>query len=171
MKHRNIFQRACLFTADLVLPFTTVIILICLSHLCVYGEEITLAEYELRMDRKIPMEHEGMPGFWFHRELALAMLEELETSLLYQREISLISEQLIIRESQLEHQDKLIESERRILDRAVQTAKDEADRSRELEDRLHVWWRSPVLWVSVGVVLTIALEVAAMYLYSVLRPP
>jgi hypothetical protein len=45
----------------------------------------------------------------------------------------------------------------------VDTAMDRADTA---EARMNAWWRSPVLWVGVGVVIAIVLEVAAVAVLS-----
>lgn len=43
-------------------------------------------------------------------------------------------------------------------------------RARDAEAERDAWWRSPILWLAVGVVLTIALEIAAVFALRQVTP-
>jgi hypothetical protein len=106
--------------------------------------------------------HEGNSGFWFPRGVALEILGDLRELPIRQRQIALLEEELELREGQLDRLREMVDLERRASQEAISGLDTTVERARNAEEALQAWWRSPLLWVGVGVVIAIALEVAAV---------
>lgn len=119
------------------------------------GEE---AEVEApRAPRRATIEHAGEVGVWFRADVAREMLADLEELPLLRARVSLFEERLELRDSQVERLRRAVElaaEGERIALEGLETA---LAARREAEESARVWWRSPTLWLSVGVVVTAGL--------------
>jgi hypothetical protein len=112
--------------------------------------------------RRVQLEHEGQPGFWFAMPVTRCILRyvlKLET---LQVRVGLLEQRLTIRDEQVgllrEALSLSIDAEERALG-ALEAAE---RRRREAEERLDAWWRSPYLWVGVGIVVGVGTVVLSV---------
>lgn len=116
------------------------------------------------------IEHDGIAGMFFPMVTSRLILCEVRELRLRRREAGV--------ESRLIHAWRLqVDFTERQRDLAVQARDQLAEvidvaerRAREAEDRAVAWYRSPFLWLSVGVVLTVGLYFAASYGIRSLAP-
>jgi len=131
-----------------------------------FGEEAS----EPEPPRRAVIAHEGAPGFWFRRDVALEMLADLRELPIRQRELALLNEQLELREGQVERLREMVGLEREAVERSLEAVEAAERRASEAEASRDVWWRNPALWVAVGVVVTVLLEVAAVAVLAYVSP-
>lgn len=116
--------------------------------------------------RRAVVEYQGEPGFWFRRDVALQMLADLQELPIRRQELTLIQEELELRDRQVERLREIVSLERG----ASQTAQDALgaalERASTAEGSRDAWWRSPWLWLTVGIVTTVVLEIAAVAVFA-----
>jgi len=118
----------------------------------------------------VAIEHQGIRGFFFSRDIALRMLADLRELPLRVREIRILEEELEIRAGQISRLREMVSLEREATERALGGIDTAMNRAREAENLMRVWWRSPAFWLGVGIVATLALEIAAVYALATLSP-
>jgi hypothetical protein len=116
--------------------------------------------------RQVAMEHDGRPGVWTAASVMACMVRDLQ-------ELSLVWDRLELLEAQLELRDEQVTTLRRSVqlgleaEERLQNAIEHAEAGRHsAESRLDVWWRSPALWVGVGVVVSTALVAISAWALS-----
>lgn len=109
---------------------------------------------EITENRRAAIEHDGALGIWFHASVARCLLDAVSELPLIRQRVSLLSERLRIRDDQMTAHRRA----NALADEAIDRATSEIDRAlrsrRHAEERLNVWWRSPVLWFAVGIIVT-----------------
>jgi len=98
------------------------------------------------------------------------MLADLRELPIRQRELALLNEQLELREGQVERLREMVGLEREAVERSLEAVEAAERRASEAEASRDVWWRNPALWVAVGVVVTVLLEVAAVAVLAYVSP-
>lgn len=116
------------------------------------------------------LEHNGVRGFWFEREVALDMLADLSELPIRVREIAMLVEQLDIQDMRIERLDQMLALERSAAVAATDGLQQVEERAREAEQALDSWWRSPAFLITVGLVGAILLEVAAVFVLTAVAP-
>jgi hypothetical protein len=108
------------------------------------------------------LKYEGEDGVWFPREMASRILADVKTNELLRLEVGELKLQL---DTRMERIDSLKEAlyqanlaEERAVD-ALDSAFTERD---EAKAELRKWYRHPALWISVGIVGTVLLELVAV---------
>ncbi len=112
-------------------------------------------------------ELEGVAGIWFPGAIARLMLCEVRELRLRRREIVLTVGEIRLWEQRVdftERQRDLAVEARDRLDGIVVAA---VRRAREAEESRDAWWRSPVLWIVVGVVVGGGILIGGAYLATV----
>lgn len=108
---------------------------------------------EIPGERRAVVEHQGAPGFWFRRDVALTMLCELRVLEQLRTRVSLLESRLQLRDDQVERWSTMyqlaVQGETRAL-AVVDAAQQEAARA---HDRVDAWYRHPALWVVAGLLL------------------
>ena len=118
----------------------------------------------LTSNRRALLTNEGATGMWFHSEVANCIAARLR-----------LLPDLVVHVSLLEDRLELAAQGDELRERQVGLAVEEAmvaqnaltaaiRRARAAEEDRDAWFRQPLLWVSVGVVVTIAAVVAAALL-------
>ena len=116
------------------------------------------------------MERNGVPGFWFERTFALEMLESLREFEILQYEIRVMEHQLSLRTDQLERLRESLSLERETSDRLTTELETAQQRAIEAEQRRDKWYRKPAFLISMGVIITLVLEIGAVFLFAYLAP-
>jgi len=105
--------------------------------------------------------YEGAPGYWFRDEIARAMLADLS-------ELPELRAELQLWETRATERDGQVRLLREALDLSIEAnghlhgVIDTAVRmGREATERAEAWYRSPVLWAGVGIVLGVGLAFGA----------
>lgn len=117
---------------------------------------------EVTQGRRQLLEVEGQPGIWFHADVARCMAGRLALLPRYARHTRLLTQRLILsdeRDGLRAREVALAAAEADTAGNALVAAE---RRAREAEEARDAWWRHPALWVAIGVVLTVAVEVAAV---------
>jgi len=115
-------------------------------------------------------ELDGARGMWFPRPTAECMLGRLTQLGELVPYVRLLEERLTLDDERNALQARrvaLAAEEAHVAEAALEAA---LRRAREAEEALDAWYRSPLLWFAVGVVVTIVLEVAAVVALSEIRP-
>lgn len=133
-----------------------------------YGE--TPLPQIVEVTPRAAVEHQGVPGFWFERSVALDMLADLSELPIRLREIQMLTEQLDIQDVRIERLDQMLALERSATIAATDGLQLVEERAREAEAALDSWWRSPAFLITVGVVSAILLEVAAVFVLTAVSP-
>lgn len=113
------------------------------------------ADYE--GPRRATLDHDGAPGVWFAAPVARCMLADLEELPALRERVSLLTERLDLRDDQIVRLRRIVELAEAGEARAVEALDRAVVEAREARESASVWWRSPVLWVAVGVVMTAGL--------------
>ena len=118
---------------------------------------------QVTQNRRTSLEVNGDAGFWFHTDVARCMLQRLtllpqlnERVNLQEQRFSLVDERLSIEQERVTLAVQEAERATGALTAAVRGR-------REAQEALDAWYRAPALWVAVGVVLAVVLEVVAVY--------
>jgi hypothetical protein len=120
-------------------------------------------------NRRALLEHDAEPGIWFHADVARCMAERLALLPAYARHVRLLEERVALsdeRDALRAREVQLAADEAAAAREALEAA---VRRAREAEADRDAWWRHPALWFAVGVVVTVALEVAAIYALDAIR--
>lgn len=119
-----------------------------------------------RAPRRATIEHAGEVGVWFRADVAREMLADLEELPLLRTRVSLLEERLELRDSQVERLRRVVDLAQEGERIALEGLENALAARREAEEGARVWWRSPTLWLSVGVVLTAGLVALTAYALS-----
>lgn len=112
-------------------------------------------------------ELEGVPGMWFPMPIARLMLCEVRELRLRRREVTLTTGEISLWEQRVEFTERqrdLAVEARDHLEGVVVAA---TRRAREAEESRDAWWRSPILWVVVGVIVGGGILIGGAYLATV----
>lgn len=121
---------------------------------------------DLEAPRRAQLAHGGIPGLWFHGDLARCMLGRLELLPAYARHVRLLEERAALAEQRDALRAREVELAEQEAAAAVSALEAAVRRAREAEAERDAWWRHPALWAAVGAVVVVALEVVAVYLLS-----
>ena len=116
-------------------------------------------------EREAAMERNGIPGFWFEREWGLQILSDLQDLPLARQEVSLLDQQLSLRMEQLDRMREALTIEREIHGRMTQELESALVQAQEAEAKSNTWYRRPGFLIATGVVLTLVLEIGAVFLF------
>jgi hypothetical protein len=112
---------------------------------------------------------DGQSGFWFPSETGRCSLARLASLPLFVRRVHLLEERLEVsgeRHELMQRQVQLAEEGEQAAVGALEAA---VRRAREAEEERDAWYRHPLLWAVVGVVVTVALEAVAIWGLSQVR--
>lgn len=113
--------------------------------------------------RRVVMDHDGQPGVWVAAPVMNCMVRDLrELPLLHER-VRLLDQRLELRDEQVADLRRAVELGIEAEGRLVESIEQAVAARRAAEERVDVWWRSPTLWLSVGVVLTAGLVALTAY--------
>lgn len=115
-------------------------------------------------------ELEGIAGLWFPSPIARLMLCEVRELRIRRREVALDVRELRLWEQRVaftERQRDLAVEARDTLEGVVEAAE---RRAREAESEAEAWYRSPILWVVVGIVVGAGVVIGGAYVASVAIP-
>jgi hypothetical protein len=116
--------------------------------------------------RRAAVAHEGVPGLWFEREVARCMLGRVSILPLYVSRVGLLDQRLSLRNERDALQERLVALAEEGEQEAV-GALEAAERGRrEAVEELDAWYRHPALWVTIGGVVVVVLEVVAIWVFS-----
>lgn len=107
----------------------------------------------------------GHEGIWFHLDVARCMLGRLTALPAYAQQVRLLEARLELgldRERHIQRLRELAEEGERVAVDALEAA---VRARREAEEARDAWYRHPAFWAALGAVLTVALEVVAVYLF------
>lgn len=119
---------------------------------------------ELEAPRRASVAHLGAQGLWFHADLARCMLGRLELLPAYARHVRLLEERAALAEQRDALRAREVSLAAEEAQAAVLALEAAVRRAREAEADRDAWYRHPALWVVIGVAVTIALEVALVYI-------
>lgn len=114
------------------------------------------AQCEAPEPRRAALQFEGIDGVWFRSEVARCLLQDVSQLSLERRQVRLLGEQLELRSNQMNSLQMAYEASEGELHVIIERLE---AKTRELE-RQRVWWRSPWLWLSVGVALGVGGSIA-----------
>jgi len=120
--------------------------------------------------RRASVTHEGEAGVWFRLDVARCLLGDVTELRLVRERVGLLDARLEIREEQITLTREALDLGRRAEERATGALEAAVRGRREAEEERDAWWRSPILWFAVGAVVTVALEVVAVYALAALTP-
>lgn len=125
---------------------------------------------EVQVARRATMNNGTQAGIWFHADVARCMLGRLELlphfawyAHLLEGRLALTTDRDLLRDREVALATAEADAAGVVLETAVR-ARREAEESRD------AWYRSPVFWLTVGTVVTILLEVAAVAVLTSVKP-
>jgi hypothetical protein len=89
------------------------------------------------------------PGIWFPERTALRLLEDVKLKLSYEKQIEVLDARLLVEKQRSELLRKDAEALEQIKAAFEQENTDLKTRLREV----NIWWRSPYLWFTVGIIV------------------
>lgn len=116
------------------------------------------------------LDYKGKPGFWIPDATFTKMLQDLEELPLLRQKVELLelkvkqSEELALAlKAELQVTEQISAKWKLAFDEQMKVTVEQRDHYEELLAQEKKWYRSPVLWFSVGVVLTTALAIGMNY--------
>jgi hypothetical protein len=116
--------------------------------------------------RRATVEVNGVTGIWFRADVAREMLADLSELPLVRTRVQLLEGRLEIRDDQITSLRSVIELSQAAEERAVNALDEAVQARRAAEDARDAWYRSPVLWTSVGMIIAGALVALTAYALS-----
>ena len=127
----------------------------------------------LSQNKSVRLEHLGEPGVWFPEEGAgriLADVEELQivnrgkASLVldYENKLQIRLDRITFLKEALLVSDDIIEKKDVVVNLYRDMVAIEAGRADRYEDELNIWYNHHLLWVGIGVVATVVIQVVAV---------
>lgn len=121
---------------------------------------------EVTATRRAAVVHEGQAGIWFERQVALCILQRMEVLSLVARRVHLLDERLQIGEERHALMQRQVEVSQRSEHVAVEALQSAERRAREATEEAGQWYRHPAFWFTAGVVVTVLLEIAAIFAFQ-----
>ncbi len=106
----------------------------------------------------------------FPRTTADCMLARLRLLPPVIRYVSLLEQRLRLDDQRIELRDREVALAVEQAEVATENLETALRRAREAEEEKDAWYRHPAFWFAVGVVITIALEVAAVFAFNEVTP-
>lgn len=132
-------------------------------------EEVIDGEEDIVSQTDIVVRND-IAGIWFPMDVARQVLSDIREVPLLRRQISLLGEQLTLREGQIDRMRQQVESERAGRQEVVEEIEGLQEQLERAEDRSSAWHRSPVFWFVIGSLSTIALVVAGAAILKSVQP-
>jgi len=111
----------------------------------------------------IELEHDGHPGYWFADETATKMLKDLKELKLVKEKLALIDTKLELKDQQLELLREDIKVTEDISDQWQIAFKEQAKLTQMCEEEKNAWYKSPLLWGGVGLVVGVGITIGIGY--------
>jgi len=127
-------------------------------------------DHQSRVNSIRELQYSGVSGIWFPRRSALSLLADSRELRIQRRFVLLQGEELQLIRIQMNRLREIADMERNMFESANALAESAERRALEAETSRDAWWRHPALWVAVGVVITILLEVAAVAVFAYIDP-
>ena len=99
------------------------------------------------------------------------MVRDLRELGLLRARVTLLDERLELRDGQVETLRRAVELGQQAEARLVEAIERAVAARRAAEERVDVWWRSPALWLGVGVVVTAGLVALTAYALDAVSDP
>jgi len=116
--------------------------------------------------RRATVEVNGVTGIWFRADVAREMLADLTELPLVRTRVQLLEGRLEIRDDQISSLRSVVELSQAAEERAVNALDEAVQARRAAEDARDAWYRSPILWTSVGMIIAGALVALTAYALS-----
>jgi len=125
-----------------------------------------LAEGTDALTKAISLEYEGEEGMWFPSDMVSDMLFDIELARVLQTKVDVLEERVRAKEDRIilwkdinkKSEEKQLET-MKILDKSI-------EKYEKMDLAKNKWWKHPALWVSVGVVLTVLVQVGSTQLFK-----
>jgi len=125
--------------------------------------EISFAEEQVPSGA-IKLEHDGVVGMWMPMEMARKSLSDAKELKITKENLQLIDTKLSIKNERILYLNEIklnLEKELSVVEESHNACLAELD---EVEDP--PWYKHPALWLGVGIVLTVVVEVAAVATFN-----
>ncbi len=142
----------------------SIIVILLFSFSSVAFSETERTVPDQRISRAVVV-HEGVPGFWFERDVALGILADLQELLVRRQQVSILQEELSLRGDQFDRMNEIVQLEQEVSDQAIEELERAERRASLAEESRNKWWRSPLFLFSSGVIITVVLEVVALIIF------
>lgn len=112
----------------------------------------------------VRVEHEGKVGIWMPDEMAqkvLADVAELEAT---KKLVEDLKSSISLRDERITLKDDAIEASEKAEKKAIESLAVAIQAKEEAEKKLKVWYRHPAFWATMGIVITVGLEVGCVKL-------
>ncbi len=113
---------------------------------------------------------EEVAGLWFPSPIARLMLCEVRELRVRRREVRLDAREIRLWEREVGFADRQLELAVAARDTLEEVVDDSDRRAREAEAELGAWYRSPILWVIVGIAIAVFGIVGGVYLAAAAIP-
>lgn len=111
----------------------------------------------------IELEHEGHPGYWFAEETATKMLKDLKELKILREKLALIDIKLEKKDVQLELLREDIRITENISEKWKLAFEEQVKLTQICEEEKNAWYKHPLLWGSVGLVLGVGMTIGIGY--------
>lgn len=117
--------------------------------------------------QSLKLEHEGQNGIWFPEDMAAEILVDVKTTKLLKLKVGELELKLDTRLERIKAmkeaviQSKVVEDRERQLKELAFTERDEA------REKLTAWYRHPAFLISLGVAVTVLIQLGSVKLYQV----
>jgi len=115
------------------------------------------------------MVHGGLEGVWYPLDMARAFQADAEELVERRFQIEDLKKRLAIKDLRIGAYKEALGFEMQAMEKALSALQASEERAQTAEARQDAWYRSPALWVTVGVVLTVVVEVAAVKTFTALQ--
>ena len=118
---------------------------------------------EVQENRRAVVEHSGQPGLWFQREVARCLLNRVAVTVPLAERVYLLTQENERKDRRHEFQLEVTSQAEEGEQAAVGAVEAAVRGRREAEEERDAWYNSKGLWVGIGAVVTIILEVVAVW--------
>lgn len=119
-------------------------------------------------DKVVSLEYKGAPGQWFPVAMSKAILADVKELRIQRKKLQLIDIKFERKDVEID----ILEMKLANADEQAEIAEEGLDvisaRVLDLEDEMNNWTRNPALWVAVGAVGLLVVEIAAVLLFRAL---
>lgn len=120
--------------------------------------------------RRAAVQHEGVDGFWFQRDVGICMLERVALVPKLAQRVDLLQDKLDKTENLLTLNERVLKVSDEVAGRAEDSLMTAVKLKREAEeDRDSLFAGKPIVWIGVGVGVTIILEVVVVLVIGAVK--
>lgn len=137
-------------------------LMICIGLVSLFG----IAGPAYGQDKAISLVHKGQPGIWMPEEMGKKVLADVKSLKVIRDKMELIETTLELKDATIQILDKKVENADKSTAVAEAALDDLEEVANSYEKELNMWYNKPWIWIGVGAVGIIIIEVGVGFLIN-----